>query len=289
MTSIAKQLPLVRRLLVSSVMVVLTATAASAYTLVLRDGRRIDIPNQFMVSSSTLTYEVSQGIQVTLQLATIDVVATERLNGEQSGALLLRGTTLATPDTSSESIARSGPVAQRSITNRDLESYKQARIEADSAYDQRRKEQGLPSLQETRRELTEMGDRALEQLIKNRQQQEVEDLRNQVSSMRSELMRMDSLLDTQRGLQTDLNYSSPYLYPYAYSIGGFGTGFPFGVVDSGFGNFGRFGKFGFPGHGFHRRVFTTPVTGPLARPQMGFTNRGGMRGGQMMGPRGGRR
>jgi len=68
------------------VFLVLTATAASAYTLVMRNGRRIEIPNEFTISGSTLTYEVGTGIQMTFQLSGIDIAATERANGEQSGS-----------------------------------------------------------------------------------------------------------------------------------------------------------------------------------------------------------
>jgi hypothetical protein len=43
------------KFIMAVVFLVLTATAASAYTLVMRNGRRIEIPNEFTISGSTLT------------------------------------------------------------------------------------------------------------------------------------------------------------------------------------------------------------------------------------------
>ncbi len=68
----------------------LFAVTVSGYTVVMRGGRRIEIPIKFIVTNSTLTYEVSPGIQVTLALAAIDVAATEKANSEQPGSLLAR-------------------------------------------------------------------------------------------------------------------------------------------------------------------------------------------------------
>ena len=70
------------------VFLALTVSAVNAYTVVMRDGRRVEIPNEFTVTNSTLTYEVSNGFQVTIQLNTVDIAATERANGQQTGSLM---------------------------------------------------------------------------------------------------------------------------------------------------------------------------------------------------------
>src|SRR5215216_4975577 len=62
----------------------------AAYTVVLRGGRRVEIPATFTVTKWTLTYEAAPGINVTLQISTIDIAATERANNEPPGALLRR-------------------------------------------------------------------------------------------------------------------------------------------------------------------------------------------------------
>src|SRR5947209_168222 len=68
----------------------LLPVAASAYTIVLKDGRQIKIPDNFVVTETTLTYEVAQDITVTIQMATVNIPATERANNEPSGSLLQR-------------------------------------------------------------------------------------------------------------------------------------------------------------------------------------------------------
>ena len=78
------------RFIMAVVFLVLTATVTSAYTLVMRNGRRTEIPNEFTVTVSTLTYTVGSGIQITVQLSGIDIAATERANGEPYGTFLAR-------------------------------------------------------------------------------------------------------------------------------------------------------------------------------------------------------
>src|SRR5215510_15278229 len=77
-----------RRVLFAVVFLALTVSAVNAYTVVMRDGRRVEIPNEFTVTNSTLTYELSNGFQVTIQLNTVDIAATEHANGQPTGSLL---------------------------------------------------------------------------------------------------------------------------------------------------------------------------------------------------------
>ena len=62
------------------VFIFILAVTANAYTIVMRGGRRIEIPSQFLVTPSTLTYEAGSGVQITLQMAAIYILATERVN-----------------------------------------------------------------------------------------------------------------------------------------------------------------------------------------------------------------
>ena len=173
------------RFIMAVVFFVLTATVANAYTLVMRNGRRVEIPNEFTVTASTLTYTVGSGIQITHQLSGIDIAATERANREPSGSFLARASTpaqaLAVP-------AQAQPRAQRSITNRDLEGYRRTRIESELAYEKRRKELGLPSAQQARIQAAAITDRTHEQLlgVRDRDQSAEEYWRNRASSLRSE-------------------------------------------------------------------------------------------------------
>ena len=114
------------KLVLAAALVCLLPNVISAYTIVMRDGRRLQIPDDFVVDRATLTYRVSETIQVTLQMSAIDVVATEKVNGEAPGSLWrhrVTGTkTSATPNTQKTGGTR------RSITNLDLEAYRRVRI-----------------------------------------------------------------------------------------------------------------------------------------------------------------
>src|SRR4029078_8942357 len=81
------------RILFAALFLSLSVSAVNAYTVVMRDGRRVEIPNEFTVTNSTLTYEISNGFQVTIQLNTVDIAATERANGAPTGSLLQKAAT----------------------------------------------------------------------------------------------------------------------------------------------------------------------------------------------------
>ena len=173
------------RFIMAVVFLVLATTVANAYTLVMRNGRRVEIPNEFTIKASTLTYTVGSGIQITHQLSGIDIAKTERVNGEPSGSFMARAS--ATAQTIAQP-AQSQPRAQRSITNRDLEGYKRTRIESELAYDKRRRELGLSSAEEGRRQAAAITDRTYQHLLGMRDKDESSEQywRERASSLRSE-------------------------------------------------------------------------------------------------------
>ncbi|HEV7746207.1 MAG TPA: hypothetical protein VGO56_14500 [Pyrinomonadaceae bacterium] len=123
------------------------SVAANAYTVILRGGRQVEIPSQFVLTASTLTYEVSPGVQVTINVAAIDIAATENANHEVSGSLLRRIQATSAPRASAEP-----PAARRTITNLDLQASMKRRLDSETTYERRRKELGLPTLEESRRQ-----------------------------------------------------------------------------------------------------------------------------------------
>jgi len=128
------------------------ATITNAYILVMRDGRRIQIADQFTVTQTTLSYPVAPTIEVTIPLAAIDVSATERLNNEAPGSLSRRAAISSPSATERSRTAVAAKVKEaRTVTNKDLESFARARRESEAAYEKRRIELGLPSLAESRR------------------------------------------------------------------------------------------------------------------------------------------
>src|SRR6185295_9222347 len=137
------------RIALSTVLVLLFVCTVSAYTVVMRGGKRVEIPAEFLVTASTLTYEAGPGIQITLQLAAIDIPATEKANNEWAGSLMRHtGVPRADSNTRNQTL---DPAARRTITNRDLESSLARRKQSELAYEKRRKELGLPSVAESRR------------------------------------------------------------------------------------------------------------------------------------------
>jgi len=256
---IRRKRSLTGRVLVAVLVLIFGAASASAYTIVMRDGRKVEIPDRFTVTNSTLTYEAADDIQVTIQLNTVDIAATERANGETKGAFMLRAG-------AAQPVVAPGPQrarAARSITNADLETYRRARVEGEQAYERTRKELGLPSKEERRIEAAAIQDRTLEQVRAMKKQQELE--QEAARRDRAELFRMDA--NDGRGPQFD-----NAVFPF----GGFANfpfdGFGFGTGVGGFGRFNRLPVSLFPG------FLSTPITPfpslrPVRRPLLFTTPR----------------
>lgn len=228
------------RVLIVVVLLVLMAAAADAYTVVMRDGRRVEIPNEFVVTDKTITYAVSSGIQITIQLAGVDVAATERVNGQPNGSLLLNA---AAPKTQVPVQTRTS--AERSITNRDLETYRRAREQNEKE----RKELGLPSAEERRREVAAIEDRTLEQVRSMRAQEEAYG-RSRADALRAQIEAKDAMIQPWLPRPVEL--------PSSYAVGGF----------SGYADDGGFGTIGTIGGRFNRfrQLAPSPFDGFLATP-----------------------
>jgi len=195
------------RVLAAALFLTFAASSVNAYTLVMRNGRRVEIPNTFTVSGSTVTYEVGSGVQVTIQLSTIDIGATELANGEPAGSFLSKS---ATPAPAAGRPRQTRPTATRSITNADLEEYRRTRIASERAYEKRRKTLGLPTAQDSQRELAAVGERTHEQL-RNKRGQEQEDetyWRGRAASLRTEIAANTAQIDFVRGRLDELPQTS---------------------------------------------------------------------------------
>lgn len=238
--------------LIAILLVALTVNAANLYTIIMRDGRRVEIPNEFTVTGSTLTYKAGPGIQITIQLTTIDIAATERANGQAPGSFLLEASHPKVADRPNQ--ARSGP--GRTITNRDLEVYRRTRVESELNYEKRRKELSLPSVEERRREVAAIAERTQQQLLNIRSQEQVPETywRSRAASLRTEIAANDAQIDFVRRRLDEV--------PLTYSFGAFTTAVPFGTV-------------GLPAVGFPFQRFSTPsirpsIMGPRFGANAGF-------------------
>lgn len=203
----ARRLPVAaRKLSAALLLAVLLPAAASAYTVVMRSGRRIEIPSAFTVTATTLTYEAAPGINVTLMMTAIDISATERANNEPAGSLLRRaqlGPTSAAP--TGEAAGSAAGQTRRTLTNKDLEASREARLRSEESYERRRKELGLPPLDEVRRRNAEEAERAREQLEQSeRNTAESEEYwRGRANALRTEMAALDAEINYLRARLTE--------------------------------------------------------------------------------------
>jgi hypothetical protein len=142
------------RLACAAMLALLLPVAVCAYTVVLRSGRRLEIPANFSVTKLTLTYETAPGINITLLMASVDIEATERANNEPAGGLLKRAEKPQQQATINAANARARP-SRRELTPGDIEAARLARAQSEQAYERRRAELNLPSLEEARRNMEE--------------------------------------------------------------------------------------------------------------------------------------
>jgi hypothetical protein len=235
------------------VFVCLVTATVSAYTVVMRGGRRIEIPSSFLVTTSTLTYEVSSGVQVTLNLAAIDIPATETANNELPGSLLRRALAASIESQQrADKEASATPPLRRTVTNSDLESSRRRRLDAELAYERRRKELGLPSVEESRRQAALESKSIATELERSRTSEKESESywRARAAELRTEIAAVDAQITFVRS-QLD----EPLFSGANGSFASVTSVVPF----TSFGNSGRRGAFG--SRGTHPRVFAAPRNG----------------------------
>jgi hypothetical protein len=141
----------VSRLTSALLLALLLPLVACAYTVILKSGRKIEVPSTFTVSTLTLTYEAAPGINVTLLMSSVDVQATERANNEPAGSLLRR----ALKPSVNSAVTSQKRAQRRELTQADIEAARLRRLKSEQDYERRRLELGLPSLEESRRRTEE--------------------------------------------------------------------------------------------------------------------------------------
>ena len=169
------------------------AVTVNAYTVVMRGGRHVEVPSKFVVTASTLTYEVSPGVQVSLSIAAIDIPATEKANNEAAGSFMMR---LQSAPAEAQTTDKSSSQPRRTITNRDLESAMRRRRDSEQAYETRRKELGLPSVEESRKQAEAEAESIRIELEQKRMvtQQSEGYWRERATALRTEISAVDAEL-----------------------------------------------------------------------------------------------
>jgi hypothetical protein len=215
-----RSLEMLTRFLFVTVILVVLANVAGAYTIVFRNGHRIEVPATFEVGTNTVTYELAPGVNKTLQLALIDIAATERANLETPGSFFHHS--------EQPAIAPPAPPIQRAsrtLTNRDIEPIRQRRIESEKEYEKRRIELGLPTVEETleRRAAEE------EETLALARQRATENARNEAywrdraSKLRSEFDSVDAQIAYLRSRSVENQspfYNNGYPNVYGYPNNG---------------------------------------------------------------------
>jgi hypothetical protein len=267
------------------------AVTANAYTVVMRGGKRVEIPSRFVVTASTLTYEAAPGVQITLQMAAIDIGATDDANNEQPGSLLRRAQLTPQSSQSIESEERDvqrppATSARRTITNHDLQSSMRRRRESELAYESRRKQLGLPSVAESRRQAAAEADAIGIELEQRRvtEQQSEDYWRGRAAALRTEMAALDAEIAWIQGRVDEGSFPPSN----GWGNGSFSTVtsvVPFiSFEDLGRRSYGNYGASGFPGYrGRRPNVFVAPRRDLRTTGRVGFGGRG-MRGRGLFNP-----
>ncbi|MGZ5436823.1 MAG: hypothetical protein ACXWID_02770 [Pyrinomonadaceae bacterium] len=202
-------------MLKSGIVVVLIcafAVAASAYTLVFRNGNRMEIPDEFTVTRTTLTYEMSPGFQKTILVSLIDIGATERANNEPWGSFFKRSQIAQQRAQTSPTPQPAAPTTQatRTVTNSDLAAIRQRRLESEQAYEKRRLQLGLPTVAETRLRQQEE-ERIFRSELRDRAastSREESFWRGRARELRTEIATVDNQLNYVRARLNEIKESS---------------------------------------------------------------------------------
>jgi hypothetical protein len=238
----------------------LLPVAVCAYTVVLRSGRRLEIPANFTVTKLTLTYETTPGINITLLMATVDIEATERANNEPAGGLLRRAQQPQPPQAAANAANTRARPSRRELTPRDIEAARRARAQSEQAYERRRVELNLPSLEDARRNTEEETSRLAEtaRQIRLDEAQAEGYWRARAGQLRTELAALDAQINYVRarlaeipenvgvGAYGFITGSAPFFphqrvvtrFPAVTGNPGFMRGADVGAQNPGFINFG---------------------------------------------------
>lgn len=238
-----------KKLFLAGVLMLAVSIAAPAYTIVLRSGERVRIPDQFVLTGTTLTYEIAPSVNRTILLNMVDITATERANNETGGALQQRIATAAASDkplevgASNVALSAQQPIQKPrarereerpTLTNRDLENLRRRNKASSQAYELQRRE--LPTLtgaeqkrraDEQLRFMQDLDDRRAEQMSETEDQ-----FRTQTQELRLELAEVNAELNYYRARLAEATSSSsltslatpsttiigipPVAYPYSF-------------------------------------------------------------------------
>ena len=204
--------------LLATLILLLLPAVADAYTLVLRSGRQVNVPDNFKVTPAAVIYEASPGFSVTVWLTNVDTAATERANAEPAGSFVKR--IKQEPDkpvasTTPESARAESRPTRRVLTNKELEPLRLRREAQEAEYERTRRERDMPSKQELQQRVEEQ-DRRLRELTlqaqAERAEAELDSVKSELVNVRRNLNELSSQLSRQAGA-----YAPAPVYPNYYA------------------------------------------------------------------------
>src|SRR5215813_3589348 len=220
-------------------LVLISSIAASAYTIVFRSGLRSEIPDDFTLTQTTLTYEVAPGFTKTIMVSGIDIPATERANNQPYGSFFKRPEQAPIDPQSAQASPPADPRSQavKTVTNGDLAAFRQRRIESEKAYEKRRLQLGLPTVAESRRrQVAEEGEFLANLRERSFADKEEERYwRTRARELRTEIAAVDNQINYVRGRLNEVNET-------AYTLGSWTSTYPIWPYDPRWGNGRRRGN-----------------------------------------------
>ncbi|MCS6884161.1 MAG: hypothetical protein RMM17_03865 [Acidobacteriota bacterium] len=128
-----------RILLVTSLLI--ASTVCSAYTVVLKDGRRMEVRPQYRIVGELVVFSRPDGSRFSVQLSSVNIEETELANGLQPGDFIKNVTAPPKIGEPAQSRQDEGPfvgrVTKKKLTNADFEPYKQRRLEVEKEIQKR--------------------------------------------------------------------------------------------------------------------------------------------------------
>jgi hypothetical protein len=199
-------------------LVLICSIAASAYTLVFRSGLRSEIPDDFTLTRTTLTYELAPGFTKTMLVSLIDIAATERANNQPYGSFFKRHQQTPKNPQSPRASRPAEPLSQsvKTVTNSDLAAFRQRRLESEKAYEKRRLQLGLPTVAESRRlqaaEEADLRAELRERSIADKEEERY--WRTRARELRTEIAALNNQINYVRGRLNEVNETSSWTSTY---------------------------------------------------------------------------
>lgn len=126
-----------RRLLLSFAVLLTLPVIVTAYTLVLKDGKRIEVKPQYRIVGELVVFSNPDGHRFSVPLANVSIEETELANGLMPGSFVKNvteppkiGEKPSTDQTQNDS-PFVGRVTKKKLTNADFEAYKARRLETE--------------------------------------------------------------------------------------------------------------------------------------------------------------